>query len=195
MSYERKIIKISELEANKGQIEGLPKNPRLIKDERFKKLVQSIKDSPEFIELRELIVIEHNGKFVVIAGNQRLIALKELKIKEAPCKVLNEGTSIEKLKEYTIKDNVSFGEMDWEIVNEDWGMEELDNWGEVVEWKESNKTDNPTSIKKMKSNMTKSIKIDFNSEDFEDTVKCIKTLRDKGVNVGKVIKEALLKTI
>lgn len=195
MSYERKVIKISELEANKGQIEGLPKNPRLIKDERFKKLVQSIKDSPEFIELRELIVIEHNGKFVVIAGNQRLSALKELKIKEAPCKVLSEGTSIEKLKEYTIKDNVSFGEMDWEIINEDWGTEELDNWGEVVEWKESNKTDNPASIKKMKSNMTKSIKIDFNSEDFEDTVKCIKTLRDKGVNVGKVIKEALLKTI
>lgn len=135
MKIQEKTLKLSDLEPNKGQLEGLPKNPRIIKDNRFKALKKSIEDSPEFLKLRELIVYPTEGeKFIVIAGNQRLAACKDLKISEVPCKILPASTSIEKLKEYTIKDNVSFGEMDWEVIKDDWDLETVSNWGEVVEW-------------------------------------------------------------
>ena len=73
-----KQIKITKIVTNDGQIEGLPKNPRFIRDERFEKLVQSIRDFPEMMHLRELIVVEHGTKFVTIGGNMRLRALKHL---------------------------------------------------------------------------------------------------------------------
>ena len=82
------MLKLSQLEANKGQIAGLPKNPRIIKDEKFKKLVKSIEDNPEMTSLREILVFLHNDKYVVIGGNMRLKALKELGYKEAPCKII-----------------------------------------------------------------------------------------------------------
>ena len=122
-------IKISLLKTNSGQIEGLPKNPRLIKSERFDKLVKSIQEDPEMLELRELIVYPLNDEFVVIAGNMRLSAMKELKYKEAPCKVLDADTTVEKLKAYTIKDNVPFGENDWSDLANEWDEQELTDWG------------------------------------------------------------------
>ena len=64
-------IDIKRLEVNKGQVEGLPKNPRFIRDERYKALVKSIEDAPEMLKLRELLVVEHGNKFVVIGGNMR----------------------------------------------------------------------------------------------------------------------------
>jgi DNA modification methylase len=122
-------INLSKLKNNNGQIEGLPKNPRLIKDERFKKLVKSIKDDPEMLELRELLVYPLEDSFIVIGGNMRLKAMMELGYKEAPCKILDENTPLEKLKAYTIKDNVPFGENDWEILSNEWDLGELDDWG------------------------------------------------------------------
>jgi len=123
-------IAISKLEANRGQIEGLPKNPRIIRDERFQKLTKSIQDDPEMLSLRELIVYPIDaGKYVVIAGNMRLKAMQELGYKTAPCKELPKETPVEKLKAYTIKDNVPFGDTDWEAIAEDWDAEELAEWG------------------------------------------------------------------
>lgn len=98
-------IAITKLQCNEGQVEGLPRNPRFIKDERFEKLKKSLQDDPEMLQLRELIVYPHGNKFVVIGGNMRLRAAKQLGFKEMPCKVLPEDTPIEKLKAYTIKDN------------------------------------------------------------------------------------------
>lgn len=126
---ETKNIHIKELEVNKGQIEGLPQNPRFIKDERFTALKKSIEDAPEMLALRELIVYPHNGKFVIIAGNMRFRACKELGYKEIPCKVLPEDTPVEKLREYTIKDNIGFGADDWDIIANEWDINELDGWG------------------------------------------------------------------
>ena len=100
------MLKLSKLEANKGQIEGLPKNPRIIKDDKFKKLVKSIEDNPEMTSLREILVFPHKDKYVVVGGNMRLKALKELGYKEAPCKIIPEETTVEQLKAYTIKDKV-----------------------------------------------------------------------------------------
>ena len=100
------MLKLSKLEANRGQIEGLPKNPRIIKDEKFKKLVKSIEENPEMTSLREILVYPHNGKYVAIGGNMRLKAMKELGYKEAPCKIIPEETTLEQLKAYTYE-NVS----------------------------------------------------------------------------------------
>ena len=126
---EVKQIPLSKLEVNNGQIAGLPKNPRFIKDYKFQKLKKSLEDSPEMLNLRELIVFPHGDKFVIIGGNMRYRAAKELKFKELPCKILSKDTSIEKLKEYTIKDNNAFGEYDWDDVANEWDAELLTDWG------------------------------------------------------------------
>ena len=74
-------VKISSLKNNTGQIEGLPKNPRLIRDEKFAKLKKSLEDDPEMMQLREVIAYDNNGELVVICGNTRLRALKDLGVK------------------------------------------------------------------------------------------------------------------
>ena len=129
MINQSQLISIGKLKNNTGQIEGLPKNPRLLKDDKFKKLVKSIKDDPEMLQLREVIAYELNNELIVIAGNMRLVACKELGLKEIPVKILPQDTSVEKLKAYTIKDNLGYGEWSWDDIANDWDMEELDNWG------------------------------------------------------------------
>ena len=119
------MLKLSKLEANKGQIDGLPKNPRIIKDEKFKKLIKSIEENPEMTSLREILVYPYNGKYVVIGGNMRLKAMKELGYKEAPCKVIPEDATIEQLKAYTIKDNSGFGEWDFDMLSNEWDLQLL----------------------------------------------------------------------
>lgn len=122
-------IDIKRLEVNKGQIEGLPKNPRFIRDERFKALVKSIEDAPEMMWLRELIVVEHGNKFVVVGGNMRFRACKELGWESVPSKVLPADTPPKKLREYARKDNIAFGEEDWDATANEWDAEELQEWG------------------------------------------------------------------
>jgi DNA modification methylase len=123
------IISINKLKNNTGQIEGLPKNPRLLKDDKFKKLVKSIKDDPEMLQLREVIAYELNDELIVIAGNMRLGACKELGLKEIPVKILPQDTTVEKLKAYTIKDNLGYGEWSWDDIANEWDMEQLEGWG------------------------------------------------------------------
>lgn len=124
-----KNIKIADLEVNNGQIDGLPKNPRFIKDNRFKALVKSIEDAPEMLDYRTLLVFPHDKKFVIIAGNMRFRACKEIGYKELPCYVLPEETPAYKLREYAIKDNIGFGADDWDILMNEWDTQELKDWG------------------------------------------------------------------
>jgi len=126
---QTQIVKTSQLKNNTGQVDGLPKNPRLLKDDKFKKLKQSLQDDPEMLELREVIAYDNNGELVVICGNMRLKALQELGVKEVPTKILPKDTSVEKLKAYTIKDNVAFGEHSWEDLANEWEAADLDKWG------------------------------------------------------------------
>ena len=123
------LVSINKLKNNNGQIEGLPKNPRLLKDDKFKKLVKSIQDDPEMLELREVIAYDNNGELVVIAGNMRLKACQEIGIKEIPTKILPQNTPVEKLKAYTIKDNVAFGEHNWDDLANNWEPDLLQDWG------------------------------------------------------------------
>lgn len=122
------LLQVSKLELNRGQIEGLPKNPRFIRDERYESLKKSIEDAPEMLNLRELLVYPFNDKYIVIGGNMRLRACKDLGYKEVPCKIISADTSVEKLREYTIKDNAGFGEWDTELLA-DYDVELLDMCG------------------------------------------------------------------
>lgn len=110
-------IQVCLLDFNKGQLTGLPKNPRFFRDYRFEAMKKSIQDSPEMLELRELIIFPYNdGRYIVVCGNLRLRACKELGYKELPCKVLAPDTPVKKLREYATKDNVNFGENDLDVM-------------------------------------------------------------------------------
>jgi len=126
---EVQVLPLSKLVGNTGQIEGLPKNPRIIRDEKFAKLKKSIEDDPEMLELRELLVYPHGDRYVVIGGNMRLRAMIECGHREAPCKVLDKSTPVAKLRAYATKDNVPFGEFDWDALANEWDAEELGDWG------------------------------------------------------------------
>lgn len=122
-------VPVSRLEMNKGQLQGLPKNPRFFRDNRYEAMKKSIDDSPEMLQLRELIVYPYNEKYIVVCGNLRLRACKELGYTELPCKILAEDTPASKLREYATKDNVSFGENDMDVMMNDWDKSELQDWG------------------------------------------------------------------
>lgn len=123
------IIPIGKVVKNKGQIEGLPANPRDIKDDKFQKLKKSIEENPEMLAYRELLVYPYEGNYIVIGGNMRLAAMKELGYKEVPVKIIPEATTIQALKAYTIKDNAGFGEWDWDMLANEWDNQELIDWG------------------------------------------------------------------
>jgi ParB-like chromosome segregation protein Spo0J len=116
------IVKISEVKPN-------PKNPRVIKDGKFQKLVKSIQEFPDMLNKRPLIVFtDIDNKYVVLGGNMRLKALNELKFKEIPVIIADEWTEEQKA-EFLIKDNVGFGEWDWDSLANEWNAEQLDDWG------------------------------------------------------------------
>lgn len=128
-------IKLSDLSPNSGQIEGLPANPRLIKDDKFEKLKKSLQDDPEMLELRELLVFKWGDEYVIIGGNMRYRAAVDLGIEVLPCKIIPPETPIEKLKAYVMKDNIAYGDYDWDMLANDWDSEDLDDWGLDV-WQE-----------------------------------------------------------
>lgn len=135
---EQKNLDISLLEVNKGQLYGLPKNPRFIKDDRYLALKKSIEEAPEMLSIREIVVYPlENGHYVVIGGNMRLRACQEIGYKELPCKILPLETPVAKLREYTIKDNIAFGSNDWDVIANEWDTEELTEWGLDLPMQES----------------------------------------------------------
>ena len=110
-------VKVSLLLSN-------PNNPRVIKDDKFKKLVNSIKEFPEMLEARPVVV---NPDMVVLGGNMRLKALREAGVKEAPVYIASWDEV--KQKQFIIKDNVGFGEWDWDMIANEWDVDELEEWG------------------------------------------------------------------
>ena len=117
------------IDNNAGQIAGVKANPRVLRDDKFRKLKKSIQDNPKMMALRELMVFEHEGRFVTIGGNQRLEALRSLKIAEAPCKVIPADTTPEQLNAYIVLDNAPFGEWDWDMLANQWDAADLSDWG------------------------------------------------------------------
>lgn len=140
MEFETKNILLENLELNEGQMYGLPKNPRWIRDARFEALKKSIEDAPEMLSLREVLVYPladlegHEDKFIIIGGNMRFRACQELGYTEIPCKVIPLETPVKKLREYVIKDNEAFGQNDYEIIANEWDAEELQGWGMELDY-------------------------------------------------------------
>ena len=111
-------VKISLVKTN-------PNNPRIIKDNKFKKLVQSIKDFPQMLNIRPIVV---NDKMIVLGGNMRLKACVEAGMKEVPI-IIADNLTEEQQREFLIKDNVSGGEWDFEMLANEWDVEQLEDWG------------------------------------------------------------------
>ena len=111
------------------KIKSNPNNPRLIKDDKFRKLVKSIKDFPEMLEKRPLICsTDEEGNYIVLGGNMRLKASKEAGLKEMPI-ILADDWSEEQRKEFMIKDNIGFGQWEWDDLANEWNQEDLEDWG------------------------------------------------------------------
>jgi hypothetical protein len=116
------MVKISKVKSN-------PNNPRLIKDDKFKSLVKSITDFPKMLEVRPIVV---DSDYVVLGGNMRLKACIEAGIKEIPIVIADQLTEKEQ-REFIIKDNVGYGEWDWEVLANEWDEADLKDWGlEIV---------------------------------------------------------------
>jgi ParB-like chromosome segregation protein Spo0J len=111
-------VKITAIKSN-------PNNPRLIKDDKFHKLVQSIKEFPQMLELRPIVV---NDEMVILGGNMRHKACIQAGLKEITIVKASELTE-EQQKEFIIKDNVGFGEWDWDVLANEWNAENLEEWG------------------------------------------------------------------
>jgi DNA modification methylase len=117
------------IEVNIKQVKANPNNPRIIKDAKFQKLVKSIQEFPDMLNKRPLIVFtDVDGKYCVLGGNMRLKALNELKYDTVPIVLADEWTEEQKA-EFLIKDNVGFGEWDWDQLANEWDAEKLDEWG------------------------------------------------------------------
>lgn len=125
-----RMLPISEVEVNTGQLEGLPANPREIRDEKFYLLKENIQKHPELLEYRSLMVYPMpNGKHIIIGGNMRYRAMADLGYTEVPCVILPKETTTEKLAAYTILDNNGFGKWDWDLLANEWESFDLDNLG------------------------------------------------------------------
>jgi len=114
---EVKVVKINDIKSN-------PNNPRIIKDDKFKKLVESIKSFPEMANVRPIVV---NKDIIVLGGNMRLKAMKEAGWKEAPIQIVDWNE--QKQKEFIVKDNVGYGEWDWDDLANNWDAQEITDWG------------------------------------------------------------------
>lgn len=108
-----------------GEVKNNPQNPRLIKDDKFRKLVKSIFEFPQMLELRPIVVDENN---IVLGGNMRLKACKEAGLKDVFI-VKAENLTEEQKQEFIVKDNVGFGEWDWDMLANEWDVDKLDEWG------------------------------------------------------------------
>ena len=116
-------MKIQTVSIN--EVKSNPNNPRIIKDDKFKKLVASIKELPQMLELRPIVV---NEDMIVLGGNMRLKACKEAGLKEIPIIKASELNE-EQQRAFIIKDNVGFGEWDWDALANEWDAEQLEEWG------------------------------------------------------------------
>ena len=128
MEIKRKIINVSLLRQNSGQIAGLPKNPRTWTSKELENLCESIQETPELLNARPPIVVKKEKIYVAVGGNMRVAAIKKLGWSECPCYVID-ADDVEKLKQIAIKDNSSFGEWDYDELANKWDDLPLTLWG------------------------------------------------------------------
>ena len=197
------IVKIRSITPN-------PDNPRLIKNEKYKLLLHSVKVSPAFMLMNPIKVDLDN---MILGGNMRYKACMELKKKEVPIEVftrehaeinnkarreegIEEATYEEQCREYIIKDNMSFGEHDWDVLANEWNEVELNEWGldvwqpeEDVDYSILDDEDLSGELQGMTDGVKKAIQIEFNSEHYEEASELVKFWRQKEAYIGGMIME------
>jgi hypothetical protein len=159
-----------------NKIKGNPSNPRIIKNDKFKKLVKSIREFPEMLKLRPIVVDED---MIVLGGNMRLKASKDAGLKEVWIEIA-EGLTEEQKKEFIVKDNVGFGEWEWDILANEWDSVQLAEWGLDV-WQNEDDLEEP-DFNELTDDSKKDavIKITFkNEEHLEDAEKEIANIVSK----------------
>lgn len=199
MTHQLKTLKTKTLNINTGQIPGVPTNPRIIKTNEYEQLKQSITKDPEMLELKEPWAYLHDGEYVVIAGNMRVTACKELDIEELKVKVLDPETPTEKLKAFAIKDNIEKGEWDWDILANEWEAEEIKEWGVPI-WLPPDPADYDLLKDEVLENreqalrelLVRALRVEFSEEDYPRAVELCNKVRAKPeLNLGKIMLEAL----
>ena len=183
-------IKLSTIKPN-------PNNPRVIKDEKFEKLKKSIKDFPKMMELRPMVI---NSDNIVLGGNMRLKALKELGYKEVPNEWVKRAEDLteHEQRQFIIKDNVGFGEHDWEMLATEWDADNLSDWGldvpafaEEVDYSILDDDDEINQqLEDMTAGVKKAIQIEFEAEHYQEAYELVKFWREQG-DVGYMILQYL----
>lgn len=135
-------IKLADLSPNKGQIPGLPSNPRQWTRAEIDRIAKSLKETPELFEARPIIVTPYGGKYIILGGNLRYEGCKANKDKDAPCIIIPAETSVDKMKEIVIKDNGAFGSWDYDELANNWDDLPLVDWG-VPAWETEEKPATP----------------------------------------------------
>jgi hypothetical protein len=172
---EIKNVKLSEVKSN-------PNNPRIIKDDKFTKLVKSIKEFPKMLEIRPIVV---NSDMIVLGGNMRLKACKEAGLKEVPV-IFAQDLTEEEQKQFIIKDNVGFGEWDWDMIANEWEPELIENWGLDI-WNVDDMTnannyeglDQSSKLDKFLDAELKRMFLVYDNTTFENVVNWFNNLQDK----------------
>ena len=182
-----KKVNIAAIKPNEG-------NPRYINDSKFKKLVKSIKEFPEMLETRPLVVDEN---MVVLGGNMRLKALKSAGVFEVPVHQVKGWTEDQK-KEFIIKDNVSYGNWDWDIIANDWETNIISDWGMDVpefdvdpDYSVLDDFDMTDQLDEMQSGVKKAIQIPFENEHYDEAFELVKFFRNNGHYVGMILIDKL----
>lgn len=183
------IVPISKVKPNAD-------NPRLIKNIKFKKLVASIEELPSMLKLRPIVV---DDNYTILGGNMRYKACIEAGLKEIPIIVASDLSEEDK-KAFIIKDNVSFGEWDWEVLGNEYTFEELDTWAmdlpsdmfrEDVDYSLLDDEDFEEELDNMEGDVRRGIQVPFEAEDYEEAKELYKYFVDEGHYVGGMIIEFL----
>jgi hypothetical protein len=187
-------MKLSAIKSN-------PNNPRIIKDDKFKKLVQSISDFPEMMAKRPIVcATDTDGKLYPLGGNMRLKALQELLYKEIPDNwvTLADDWTIEQRNEFVIKDNVGYGEWDWDSLANNWDEINLLDWGlnvpqfpSDVDYSILDGVDVNEQLSDMSGGVKKAIQIEFEAEHFDEAAAIIKFWREQQLYIGGFLLEKL----
>ena len=149
-----------------SKVKGNPNNPRIIKNDKFTKLVKSIQEFPEMLKLRPIVVDEN---MIVLGGNMRLKASKDAGLKEVWIEVA-EGLTEEQKKEFIVKDNVGFGEWEWDMLANEWDSVQLAEWGLDVWQNEDDEQNN--DVRDISDNISEEyrVEIELNSEREQEQV-------------------------
>lgn len=162
---ESKIITLSldQLHGNRGQIEGVPANPRVLKDAKYRALVASLRED-NLTGIEPLKVYDNNGEWVVIGGNMRLAAMREIGLKECACLEIPSDTPAKVLRKAVIIDNSTFGEWDMDMLANEWDANELNDWGVDVPMFDENAPEEDDDEQPKEQGVNITYEIVFNDE-------------------------------